>query len=181
MSTQTKPKTVETVNYAKVFEDKDGIYFNKKIKTFPFVCINSNGKAVFTDDPTETKIEKVRPPEKGYTRAPVNRTVYVRKRLSSDQSISDEWVYFAVDAEFFVPENDPNFKYVWMFTTKSGRIFFIDFRSGITWDANINDPATCRKSKGKRLPDDTLLSNKAPIYEMNSAGEFELFLREPTD
>lgn len=138
-----------------VFEEKGKFYFNK------------------TDEKRHV-IGKVSPEDMGYTKS-IKAKIFIAKKLSSEESLTDETIIFTQEIEYSVP-SELRYSTAFLFKARSGRIFLKWFDSGCTSEVGVNDSEFChRNAKAVRLPNDTLLPKSTPIYTLNpKTGELEL-------
>ena len=133
------------INMNVVFEDEKGkFYFNK------------------TDEKNQV-IAKVTPENMGFTKQ-IKKTIYIAKKISNAESITDETVVFSQEVVFEVP-SEKQYATAFLFQTRSKRIMLKWFNSGCTSEIGINDKEFVnRDSKAVRLPNDTLLPKSQRLF-----------------
>jgi len=137
-----------------VFEEKGKLYFNKM-----------DGKKV---------VARVTPEDMGYSKS-IKAQIYIAKKISNDESLTDETIVFTQEIEYSIP-SEVKYATAFLFQTRSKRIFLKWFDSGCTSEVGVNDGEFChRNAKAVKLPNDTLLPKSTPIYSLNpKTGELEL-------
>jgi len=137
-----------------VFEEKGKLYFNKM-----------DGKKV---------VARVTPEDMGYSKS-IKAQIYIAKKISNDESLTDETIVFTQEIEYSIP-SEVKYATAFLFQTRSKRIFLKWFDSGCTSEVGVNDSEFChRNAKAVKLPNDTLLPKSTPIYSLNpKTGELEL-------
>lgn len=173
-----QPKDLETsyINRAKVFREEDGsIYFWKTITVEKW---NDYLKKYVKHQELDRK-EKVTPEQLQYFRSGSDKILVVKK-IQSEDTLTDSEVVFEMELTFAF-KNEELYRYQYFYRCRSGRIMVCDFASGCTFSAGVNDAQYVTRGKTKKLPENTLIPRNKDIYTLNSNGELELRLREPTE
>jgi hypothetical protein len=134
-----------TINADKVFQDAEGIYFEKK-----------------DANPPHKLLGKVRPSELNYVKE-VTTKIYVEKLIQSEESLENQITVFEQTLTISVPE-EVRYKYIYLFKVQNGTVHLKDFDSGCTSAVSINDAEFVKRGKAKKLAPDTLLLKSAPIF-----------------
>jgi hypothetical protein len=170
---ESKDKTVEIVDYNKVFVDEKGaLYLNKKIKTYPFLLVNAYGDNVYAKDPSKVEIVHVTPESLGFTKKET-WIIYVTKTDTTE--LENTTAYYEMPLYFEVP-NEARYKCAYFLKVTSGRVSLRWLDSGTDAAVSVNDAEFCKRGKARKLPENTILKRGAPIFTLNANGELELRL-----
>jgi hypothetical protein len=132
-----------TVNFDKVFEDEKGIYFEKR-------------------DSKHKLISTVRPEEVGYLKS-MTMKIYIEKTVSNSEQLENEVTVFEQTLTVTIPE-EKRCKYWYLFKTKNGSVYLKYFESGCCSQISVNDSELVKRSRAKKLPENTFLPRNAPIF-----------------
>ena len=147
-----------TIDMNKVFEDEEGIYFQR-----------TNFE--------HQNLGKVRLSELGFEKQKI-WGVYVYKVIENTESLENQKIFYSLELIFAVP-NEARYKTAYLFqTAKSGKVFLRWFDSGSCAECSINDKEFCSRGKLKRLPENTRIAKNAPIFRQNANGELEREISE---
>jgi hypothetical protein len=155
-----KDRISTNVNLGKPQIDSEGLYFEKETVAFKFVPWERK----FDNQATVMKTEKVRPDALGYKKQ-FEMSIIIEKLVQGTESLENELVYFEQKLTVSIPE-EARYKYLYLFKTRSGEIFFKDFDSGTCSQININDAEFVRKSKAKKLRENTILPKNVSIFQL---------------
>jgi uncharacterized pyridoxamine 5'-phosphate oxidase family protein len=134
-----------TTNLDKMFTDEQGIYFERREAKAPHKLLG-----------------KTRPLELGYLKT-CQTKIYIEKTISNSENLENETVVFEQTLTVSLP-NEARFKYIYLYKTQNGTVHLKDFESGCTSAISINDNELVKRSKPKKLPENTLLLKTSPIY-----------------
>jgi hypothetical protein len=164
-----KPLVSSCINQSVVFEDEEGIYFKKQVETVMWndYLRRYNDKGTITE-------EKIRPEQLGFSKE-LTTKVYVYKDIQSTENIQNETVWFEIELKFAFPE-EKQYRYMWFYKTKSGRVFIRDFNFSNCITVGINDKTFVTQGKARKLDPETRIPRNSLRYRLNPAtGELEEF------
>lgn len=173
---ETPNKISSFVNMGKVFvNEKNELYFIKTTETFQFKGLNADKDEVYGKDAIKTERTHVTPEQLGFTKK-ATYEIYVYKIEHDD--LEEKTVYYSMLLNFEIP-NEQRYKTAYFKTAKSGRVSLMWLDSGTCSEVSVNDSEFCKRSKAKRLSEDTILKRGSPIFTLNGNGELERRLEEP--
>jgi len=145
------------IDMNKVFEDEEGIYFQK-----------TNFE--------HQNLGKVRPSELGFEKKKIWE-IFVYKIVENTEALENQKIFYSLELIFEVP-NEARYKTAFLHQAKSGKVFLRWFDSGSCAECSINDKEFCSRGKLRRLPENTRIAKNAPIFRQNSNGELEREISE---
>lgn len=173
MTEQPKPRETKYVNANVIFEDSEGYYCNGEIVTEEWDNFQRRFKK------TGSRIVKVRMSELGLEKT-ASQEIYIIKKISSSEQLSDEEVYFNCTLEWSFPDEARYKPYFWRVSKRSGEVFMVQLDSGVCSSAGINSEFVKRKNVKKCPPDTRIPKNATNVFVLNpSTNELERKLPEP--
>jgi hypothetical protein len=159
MSEQPKPRETKYTNGSVVYEDEQGYFVNATIETETW---NSYLRKY---EKSGTRTEKVRMDALGLLKV-ASQKIFIIKKVSSNQTLSDEEVAFECTLEWSYPDEARYKPFFWRISKRSGEVFAVDMSSGVCSSAGVNSEF-CKRKNVKVCPPDTRISKNAAVFMLN--------------
>jgi hypothetical protein len=166
MSEQMKPREFKYVNGSVVYEDEQGYYMNATITT------ESWNDYLRRYEKSGTRIEKIRPAEMDLLKR-AEQKIYILKKVSSSESLSDEEIAFNCTLVWEFPDEARYKPFFFYISKRSGEVFIKQLDSGVASSAGVNSEFV-KRTKIEKCQENTRIPKDAAVFLLNpSTNELE--------